>query len=196
MTNLESLKIFVRSNFPAVAKHLEKTHLPHDRYILEKKIFPYFVAQQEFYKILFVGCESYTQHYDQFFTNKEYWTLEIDPTKRHYGADKHIISPLRSIDQHFSENSLDLILCNGVFLVGAMDERSESEESFTRCFQCLRSGGILMVGWNDTPEFRPYPIAQSQALKLFTPYLFPPLSTAQYLSRTTHKHTFNFYIKP
>jgi hypothetical protein len=196
MIKLQPIKAFVKSSFPAVAKHLGKVHLRHDRQVLEKKIFPYFINHREFHRILFVGCEVYTQHYDQFFSEKEYWTLEIDPNKQQYGAEKHIVAPLREIDQYFGENSLDLILCNGVFLVGAMDDREEAEASFGKCFRCLRSGGLLMVGWNDTPEFRPYPIAQSQVLKRFEPYVFPPLASTQYLSRTTHKHTFNFYLKP
>jgi hypothetical protein len=196
MKRLERVKGFIKSSFPAMTRQLEKSYTPHDRIVLEKKIFPFFISRVEFHKILFVGCESYTQHYNQLFQGKEYWTIEPVPEKRRYGAENHIIAPLKDIRLHFSPNFFDLILCNGVFLVGAMDNRQESEESFSKCFECLRSKGILMVGWNDKLELRPFPLEEIQSLKSFKPYFFPPLSTTQYPTKTMHRHVFNFYVKP
>ncbi len=42
-----------------------------DRYVLEKIIIPYFVEKEEFTKVLFVGCGSYTKHYEKWFKDKE-----------------------------------------------------------------------------------------------------------------------------
>ena len=61
-----------------------------DRHVLEKTIFPYFAARSDCRRILFVGCEWYTKHYEKIFVNQEYWTIEIDPQLKEYGAKNHV----------------------------------------------------------------------------------------------------------
>ena len=61
-----------------------------DRYVLEKTILPYFAARSDCRRILFVGCEWYTKHYEKIFVNQEYWTIEIDPQLKEYGAKNHV----------------------------------------------------------------------------------------------------------
>src|SRR5262249_47037652 len=85
-----------------------------DRRVLETIIFPYFADQFDFKKILFVGCGWYTRGYRKFFRDKNFWTLDIDPAKRRYGAKSHIIDSLANIGRYFRDNELDLIVCNGV----------------------------------------------------------------------------------
>ncbi|MBD2777707.1 methyltransferase domain-containing protein [Iningainema tapete] len=168
----------------------------HDRYILEKKIIPYFVHQQEFTKVLFVGCGSYTKHYEKWFKHKKYWTIDINPMKKIYGAKDHIIGSMSDLNLHFQENYLDLIICNGVFGWG-LNDRNDVEKAFGTCYQCLRTGGVLVIGWDDVPEKKPFPLEACESLNQFKPYFFPPLSTSQYTNPTdkSDKHTFNFYVK-
>ena len=166
-----------------------------DRYILEQKIIPYFINLSEFARILFVGCDVYTKHYEKWFRQKEYWTIEVKPLKKIYGAKRHIVGSVSDLKLSFPDNYLDLIICNGVFGWG-LNEREEVEKTFAGCFDCLRQGGVLIVGWNDLPERKPFPLEECKSLGNFQPYIFPPLSTSQYdISQEPYKHVYNFYRK-
>jgi len=165
-----------------------------DRRVLERVIFPYFVQRPEFTKVLFVGCGWYTKVYNKIFRSKDYWTLEINPALRKYGARQHISDSVKNVSRHFGEGELDLIICNGVFGWG-LDARDEAEDTFAACYACLREGGLLIVGWNDVPEHRPFTLGESSSLKSFEAYHFPPLHTTQYLTPASNRHTYNFYIK-
>ena len=166
-----------------------------DRRVLVSIIFPYFLERSEFAKILFVGCDWYTRGYNAIFKDKEYWTLDIAPEQRPFGAENHITDSLENIAWSFREGELDAIICNGVFGWG-LNARYQVERAFQGCFQCLRAGGILVLGWNDNPERRPFPPDDCQSLKLFDHHVFPPLSTWQYLTANPNRHIYNFYIKP
>ncbi len=172
-------------------------HNSPDRLILEDIIIPHLIASSEFKRILFVGCDWYTKPYKKFFKTQEYWTIEIDETKKRYGAKNHIIDSIQNLSNHVSQNYFDVIIHNGVFGYG-VNTKEDTEESFNQCFQALRAGGILVFGWNDVPQFKPFPVIEEcQSLHKFEPFLFAPLSTANYLTPNTQlRHTFNFYIKP
>ncbi|MGL5805511.1 MAG: class I SAM-dependent methyltransferase [Xenococcaceae cyanobacterium] len=170
-------------------------HLVPDRRILEKKILPYFANPEQFSKILFIGCESYTEHYKEYFHKQEYWTLEIDPDKSKFGASNHVIDSITNITSHFCANYFDAIICNGLFLIDIVDDKQEIETAIDGCYKCLKPNGIFLLGWNDIEELRPYYLEEYQNLTQFTPYRFPPLNTNQYQTKTTYKHTYNFYIK-
>jgi SAM-dependent methyltransferase len=171
--------------------------LNHDRYILEQKIIPYFVTNQECKKVLFVGCGSYTKHYKRWFQKKEYWTIDVNPLKKIYGSDNHIVGSLSELNTHFPENYFDLVLCNGVFGWG-LNDKEEVEKAFGGCFQRMNQGGVLVIGWDDVPEKKPFPLETSESLSQFRPYFFPPLSTTQYRNSEDEldKHVYNFYVKP
>jgi len=189
---VRKLQSLLRSMTMALGMDLYKH--TEDRRVLEKEIFPYFVSLPHFSKILFVGCAWYTKGYKTIFQNQDYITLEIDPVESKYGAKKHIIDSLENINRHFQEGELDLIVCNGVFGWGLNDKPSV-EAAFQGCYRSLRPGGIFILGWNDIPERRPFLLAECRSLKLFHPFVFPPLSTAQYLTTTSNRHTYNFFVK-
>jgi SAM-dependent methyltransferase len=167
-----------------------------DRYILEQKIIPYFIERAEFNKVLFVGCGSYTKHYEKWFDKKDYWTIDINPMKKIYGAKQHIVGSMSELSDSFQENDLDVIFCNGVFGWG-LNDREEVEKAFAGCYQSLRKGGVLVIGWDDVPEKKPFPLETCESLNQFQPYYFPPLSTALYvnLNDESDKHKYNFYVK-
>lgn len=168
-----------------------------DRLVLEDIIIPYFSRQKEFHKVLFVGCDWYTNPYKKLFKKQEYWTIEIDASKKKYGSTNHIVDGIQNLNKYIERGYFDLIIFNGVFGYG-INTREETEESFYQCFQALRLGGILVFGWNDIPEYKPFPVIENcEQLKKFDPYLFAPLSTSEYLTpNTERRHTYNFYIKP
>jgi SAM-dependent methyltransferase len=168
-----------------------------DRLVLEDIIIPYFNGQQEFHKILFVGCDWYTNPYKKLFKSKEYWTIEIDESKKKYGSNNHIIDGLQNLSKYIKQGYFDLIIYNGVFGYG-INTKEDTEESFHQCFQALREGGIVVFGWNDIPEYKPFPVTDNcEHLKKFEPYFFTPLSTSEYLTpHTPRRHIYNFYMKP
>ncbi len=145
-----------------------------DRRVLEQVIFPYFLQRPEFARVLFVGCGWYTKVYNKMFRGKDYWTLEVNPALRKYGARQHITDSVENVHLQFCEGGLDLIICNGVFGWG-LDARDEVDAAFAACFTCLRENGLLIVGWDDVPEHRPFPLGGElvvggvQCLRLSSP---------------------------
>lgn len=166
-----------------------------DRRLLDQKVFPYLLDRDEFEHILFVGCHWYTWHYNRTFADKDYWTLEIDPARKRYGSKKHIIDSAANVAQHFEPDSLDVVMFFGVIGWG-LDDLDVAEQCFEGFFQTLRPGGLLIIGWDDVPEHRPFRLEDSTQLKRFDPFIFPPLDTQRYLTEGDLHHTFDFYRKP
>ncbi len=54
-----------------------------------------------------------------------------------------------------------------------------------------------MIGWDDVPEKKPFPLETCESLSRFQSYFFPPLSTSEYrnLTEKSDKHVLNFYFK-
>ena len=165
-----------------------------DRRVLEDLLLPYFAARPDVDHVLFVGCGWYTRSYAKMFEGKDYVTLDVDPAKRRHGAARHVCDSLARLEAHFPADSLDLVVCNGVFGWG-LDERTEVEAAFAACRACLRSGGMLVLGWNDIPARRPFPLGECEALKRFARYTLPPLGKATLETGTRNRHVFDFYVK-
>jgi SAM-dependent methyltransferase len=165
-----------------------------DRRLLEGSIIPFFAASPDFERILFVGCDFYTTHYERLFGDKEYWTLDKDPGRAKYGGRRHVTASLEEAARHFAAGSLDLVLVNGVLGWG-LDLKEEAEASFAACHECLREGGVLLLGWNDTADRLPLPLEESESLALFEPFVLPPLGVARHLTQNPNRHTFSFYRK-
>jgi SAM-dependent methyltransferase len=169
-------------------------HESEDRRVLESVILPHLAGRADVRDVLFVGCAWYTRGYRKLFETRNYSTLEIDPRAAKYGARRHIVDSLENIRLHFKEGELDAIICNGVFGWG-LDEKSVVEKAFDGCFECLRPGGIFVLGWNDVVEHKPFPPQECRSLQRFAPYLFPPLAGCEFLTATYNRHTYLFYRK-
>ncbi len=166
-----------------------------DRDVLEKTILPYFAQDPQFQRILFIGCDWYTRAYSRLFAGKEYWTLEMKPSRRKFGAVLHITDRCQNTARYFDPSSLDVIVMNGVFGYG-LNEREDVEQTLAGFHCCLRDQGIFVLGWNDVSSCRPMPLEDIEGLRRFEPYAFPPLGSAHYLTPTHNRHTFSFYRKP
>jgi SAM-dependent methyltransferase len=166
-----------------------------DRRVLEQIIFPSVGDNADYRRILFVGCDWYTRSYSKFFAKrkKEYWTIDVDSSKSRFGSKLHIVDTCENIAKHFQPNQLDVIFFNGVIGFG-LTGKEEIERSFQVMREVLRPGGLLVFGWNDVPEYRPFPIEQIEALKLFKPTAVESLGS-RYLTNTKIRHTYNFYAK-
>lgn len=181
---------------PYLAHYFGNFHLLEDRRLLEQVIFPYIADQNSIQRVVFAGCDWYTKPYERHFRKKEYSTLEIDPKKRKYGARLHVSDALWNLPNHVPAGFFDTIICNGVFMITAVEKREEAEACFQACYQCLRSKGLFILGWNDTLELRPYPPEESEILTKFERFSFPPWSTARYLTNTDYRHVYSFFVKP
>jgi SAM-dependent methyltransferase len=166
-----------------------------DRKILEDIILPAIARWPEYRRILFIGCDWYTRGYQRVFADRDYWTMEIDPSKSKYGARQHIVDSAENLANHFKPNSLDFIVCNGVIGWG-LDDRDGIERMLASCWRCLRDKGVLLIGWNDVPEhLPPVPLSEFGPLQQFQPYAFPALEAAELRTDSELRHTYNFYAK-
>ena len=166
-----------------------------DRRVLEQVIFPYFLASDAYRNVLNVGCHWFTQGYNRpFEAKKTYATIDFMPAMAKFGGKRHIVDALQNIGAHFAPGSLDLILYNGVFGWG-LNDRPDVEQGFQACHTALRSGGVLLVGWNDVSERRPFPIEKCKSLAQFQPFVFPPFGAARYETDTAYRHIFDFHVR-
>lgn len=166
-----------------------------DRFVLERQIFQHYQSRAQIDDVLFVGCHPDTAHYEtDYFSNVRFVTLEPNPAHRKFGAIHHVEAPLEDLAKHFPPEAFDLIICNGVFGWG-LDSFDDCEAAFDNCHTCLRPGGHLLLGWNDVPRRKPFPLEQIPSLSLFRKFEFPLFGTWRYLTDTPYRHTFDFYLK-
>lgn len=171
-------------------------HRALDRRLLDERILPRLAKNPRFARVLFVGCDWYTEHVEDLFAapGREYTTLEIDPGRAAHGARRHIVGALAGLGDHFPAGSLDLIVCNGVIGWG-LNDPAEIERSMEACATALSPGGALLLGWDNVPEKLPVPIERIEALRALRPdapegFEDPVIETGTYA-----RHTFGFWRK-
>lgn len=169
-------------------------------------VLPAFAGRADIRRILFVGCAEYTHSYQQLFERAEYYTLDVDPASERYGSEqpgRHFTASLADVASLFEPERLDLVLVNGVFGYG-LDDREEAERAVAGCFTILKPRGMLMIGWNDLPQCKPFEILELRALDLFRAEAFPPLDGVEDVERvdgsyrvlSDYQHVFSFFAKP
>ena len=166
-----------------------------DRYILENVIFGALLADEDIHRLLFVGCASYTRSYSSYFVDREFWTIDVDERMARHGGPRHIVGSITEMSRHFPPGSLDVVICNGVIGFG-LDTEEECDRAFRECYVCLRSGGLLIVGWDNVDEFRPFPLQNLTSLRFFRPYALPPFVSWRYQTFSQLQHTYDFYRRP
>jgi SAM-dependent methyltransferase len=163
-----------------------------DREVLERDILPYFASCDQFFRVLFVGCDWYTRRYERLFAGKDYITIEVDGSRRPFGAKRHIVASLADLGEHVDLGSLDLVICNGVFGWG-LDAPDEAARAFSACAASLRPGGVLVLGWDDVPAHRPFDPLTLSALNALHAWQFPPFESSR---RSVGTHIYDFFSKP
>ncbi len=166
-----------------------------DRHVLEHVIFPALKHRDDIRRLLFVGCDWYTERYPGQFADREFWTLEKDPAKARYGARRHVVDTLTNASGHFAPQSLDAVICNGVFGWG-LDTPQETEDALAACFECLRPEGLLIIGWNDVEGHRPVALETLSNLERFEPYTLSPFPGPTYPTFSALNQIFSFYRRP
>jgi SAM-dependent methyltransferase len=166
-----------------------------DRRVLEQQIFPEYDSDPAIRNVLFVGCNTYTAHYQrEFFPNLNFATIEPDPALSRFGASCHVVAPLEELATHFPTACFDLIICNGVFGWG-LDELDQCDAAFEQCHTCLTDNGKMLLGWDDVPRRTPIALEQIPSLGRFHHDAFPVFGSWRYLTDTPFRHTFDFYRK-
>ena len=174
---------------------LEPKHITsHDRSILEEVILPDLANSTTHQKILFVGCSAYTQWYKEFFSMKEYWTIDPKNVKRKYGSERHIVDSITNVGKYIARDYFDVIIMNGVIGFG-LNRVSDIEDAIEACHDVLVRQGILLLGWNDTARRTRIDLRASRALGRFREYYFEPLQTCHFRAEGAYRHTFSFYRK-
>jgi hypothetical protein len=169
--------------------------LTEDRRVLEQVIFAHFCSDRRIRTVLFVGCDSYTAHYERrYFAAHDYWTVDPDSAVRRFGAKQHVIARLEELDRYFSSGFFDLIICNGVYGWG-LNSAEDCEAAISRCHACLADAGQLLIGWNDVPGRDPAPLSDVRSLSRFSKKRIPAFGAWQHLTDTANRHTYCFYQK-
>ena len=172
-----------------------KFHSP-ARSVLEDSILPYYVSQDSKSRMLFVGIDWYTKHYEKLFKHYEaYWTIDPDPTQKRYGGKNHIVDFFENLNKYFDPQYFDVIICNGVLGHG-INDRETVEKALGVCFSYLRPGGTFVLGWGGTPGLLSFPLEESESLRQFAPFEFPPLKTSSYSTKPQYQYVFQFFQKP
>lgn len=60
----------------------------------------------------------------------------------------HVVGSVLDVDQHFQPAYFDAILLNGVLGFG-VNAVSDQHKTFASLRKIIRSGGVLVVGWNN-----------------------------------------------
>ena len=163
-----------------------------DRRVLEQQIFPALARDPSVNTLVFAGCDWYTAHYERLLAGVTLHTLDPDPRRRQFGAARHHVAPLQSLDSLLAPNSVDAIVCNGVYGWG-LDARADCERAFRACAACLRPGGWFVLGWNNVPAHDPAPLALI-AFDGFAAQAHPSLGSACHeVAGSVDRHTFAFF---
>lgn len=191
-STLKRLKIAAHARLIGVGIDLRR--LRPDRIVLERTIFPE-LRRQGHDRILFVGCDWYTLHYHRLFADREFWTLESNPSLVAFGAPRHVVDSCERVASHFTAASIDAIVCNGVYGFG-LDTPVALRRSIEGFHAVLRPGGLLVFGWNNVPANDPLGLDGVRPFApLFRPVLFPPLGAVRFEVAGPSRHTYEFLAR-
>ena len=176
-----------------------------NREVLEIVILPWFASWPKVRRVLFVGCAEYTCDYDSHFAGHDFYTIDVDPSAAQYGAgpNHHFVDSVENAHRYFQPTSLNAILLNGVFGYG-LDDPRRAEKVVTLCYDILLEHGILMIGWNDLPQCKPFEPLSLIALGRFDRLELDALAVTpgvrrlghgDYLVEDDYQHVFSFFEK-
>jgi len=124
-----------------------------DRELLTDVVLPSVRWEAGSHDVLFVGVEWYTAEYPSMFPDGNLVTMDVNEAVARYGAPRHVTGDVRELDAQFAPETFAAIVCNGVFGYG-VDSSTDVAQALRAMRACLRPGGIVVVGWNDTDERR------------------------------------------
>jgi SAM-dependent methyltransferase len=191
-TTLKRLKIAAHAALIGLGIDIRRVRP--DRVVLERTIFPELLRQGRD-RILFVGCDWYTLHYHRLLPGREFWTLESNPSLARFGAPRHVVDSCERVASHFAADSLDAIVCNGVYGFG-LDTPEAVRRAIEGFHAVLRPGGLLVFGWNNVSANDPLGLDAARPFApLFRSVPFPPLGAARFEVAGPSRHTYEFLVR-
>jgi SAM-dependent methyltransferase len=169
-------------------------HRAADLEVLERFIFPYLLSRNDLNRILFVGADWYTVRYNRVFRDRDYCTLEINPTRRVYGVREHIVDDMQNLTRHFAMSHLDVVIFNGIF-GGGLGELDTWKRTVKACEQVLRPGGLLIHGWDNVPARRSFSPDEAIESHSFERFEIPELGVSSYAVGDRNPQVYDFYLK-
>lgn len=166
-----------------------------DRVYLERVLFPELLRNKQYQRILFVGVAWYTLHYANLFRQRDFITIEIDPNEAPYGSTRHIVDSCEKVTEYLEPDSVDVIVFNGIIGFG-LNDPAVANNTLSAFYTVLKPGGLFILGWNDTPQTKPFHPHSLENLSRFRPYSMPPSGAEWVQSDGNNGHRFEFYIKP
>ncbi|MFP5488181.1 MAG: methyltransferase domain-containing protein [Acidimicrobiia bacterium] len=125
-----------------------------DRAVLVNTIIPAVREEADGADVLFVGVQWYTADYASMFPGDSLVTIDLDPALAPHGGRRHVVGDVLELSRHFERGQFAAVICNGVLGFG-VDARADVHRALEEIATCVRSGGVLVVGWNDTDELHP-----------------------------------------
>ncbi|WP_256943263.1 class I SAM-dependent methyltransferase [Achromobacter xylosoxidans] len=167
-----------------------------NRSFLEQQIFDYLNQQATRtdtpMRCLFVGMHEYTWHYPRLL-KMEFHSLDMDPEQAIYGpTGRHTIGSATNMSEFYAEASFDVVVANGVIGWG-LNKRADFERLMEQCHRVLKPAGLLILGYNDTPEHAPFEvdIAWRDLFAPTTPAI-PGVTQARHAMNDSYAHVFIF----
>lgn len=185
----------IRSFYPLL--NIEAPLRNPDREFLEQTIFPWLRAANDVQKILFVGVEYCTWHYKKQFYDKEFYTIDVDERLAVFGnGDLHVVGSVLDLKKFFANNFFDAVVLNGVLGYG-LNSRQQVNAALVAIYGSLRTGGKLIVGWDNDPKFIDFPLEELKGYKLFAEYIPTEfgLRSNRIEVNPDNRHTFDFLCK-
>lgn len=168
-----------------------------DRVFLEQEIIDKLLAAPDIRRVLFAGVEIYTWHYKYLLAGKEMHTIDWDASKKWYGnGPAHTVGSVCDLERLYKPQQFDAVIFNGLVGYG-LDCAEDVDRALTAAHAVLRDGGLLIIGWNNTPQHLAFALDELPGYRLFSPR--PPralgLSSHRHEISQTSRHTFDFLAK-
>ena len=138
------------------------------RDFLELELLPH-LREANYRNILIVGVMPYSQHYAYFLMRQGACvsTMDSDSKAAACGSPQmHIVDRIENAGSYFPDDSIDLVLCCGIYGFGLMDEK-EVRASLSAVRRVLKPKGLLVFSWNRKPMHDPIDLANSGAFSGF-----------------------------
>lgn len=196
MTFKASLYGWTATTLRTLDHHGVRLRYPYrDRIMFENAILPALANDASIRRVLMVGCGWYTHHYPSLLGEAEVTTIDLDAAKRPFGGDSHIVGNLTALGDHIPHGALDAVLCNGVLGWG-LNEQADVDKAFNACVDCLRPGGLLLLGWNDRAPYNRVGPADIPAISNLEPISVPGLDAHRVVALPRNQHCFQAFRKP
>jgi SAM-dependent methyltransferase len=169
-----------------------------DRDFLENRIFAFLVDDATVKTVLFAGVELYTWHYAKYLKGKQFCTIDIDSNKAPFGSkDGHTVGSVTQLSTFYDRDYFDVVILNGLIGYG-LNSKQDVDRALAESFAILRPGGLMIIGWNNTPEHLDFVLEGLEAYQLYDKYIPERLSLTsnRIEANASNKHTFDFLTKP